>query len=78
MLVGPDGKPVAGAMVVLHGRGKFTATTDAAGKFRFENAPPSGSGYDIDARYGNLILDRTSVQLVPGPKPGGGLTAPFA
>jgi len=69
-VVSADGKPVAGAKVLLRGRTQRGAQTDAAGRFRFEYVQPGH--LSIQASKGSLISLRVEFdgQRVPGFKTG--------
>jgi protocatechuate 3,4-dioxygenase beta subunit len=69
-VVSADGKPVAGAKVLLRGRTQRGAQTDAAGRFRFEYVQPGH--LSIQATKGPLISPRVEFdgERVPGFKTG--------
>lgn len=57
-----DGKPVAGARVLLCSGGLATAESDEAGQFRFENVKAYPMGYELWAYRDNLITEKTAVK----------------
>jgi protocatechuate 3,4-dioxygenase beta subunit len=69
-VVSADGKPVAGAKVLLRSRTQRGAQTDAAGQFRFEYVQPGH--LSIQATKGSLISPRVEFdgERVPGFKTG--------
>jgi protocatechuate 3,4-dioxygenase beta subunit len=69
-VVTPDGKPVAGAKLLLRGRTQRGAKSDADGRFRFEYVQPGH--LSIQAIKGSLISPRVEFdgESVPGFKTG--------
>lgn len=57
-----EGKPVAGAKVLLRSGGLKTTMSDDTGRFRFEKVPAYANGYELWAYRENLITEK--VQLI--------------
>ena len=60
-----DGKPVAGAQVLLRSGGRVMTTSDEAGRFRFENVHGYKHGYTLWAHRGNLVTEKVPVFEIP-------------
>jgi len=56
-----DGAPVAGARIILRSSRKYSAESDAEGRFRLENIPASRRPYQLWAHEGNLITLKRQV-----------------
>lgn len=59
-----DGKPVAGARLILRGTKADRATSDAAGRFEFTNIAPDSRPYTIWAHAGNLIVPEAPLEPI--------------